>query len=119
MRYLGTLLELLVDLVLICYTLGCLWFWWVRQVDNEKYADFNFIDDNLELVDVSLSTKVLRSCYFILTTVSTVGYGDYLPKNVYEFAFDVIIMLIGVGTFSYIMGSLNASIEDYNKISSS
>ena len=63
-------------------------------------------------------TKLLRSCYFALTTVSTVGYGDYLPKNTSEFALIVIIMIVGTVQFSYIMGSFNSALTDYHQLSS-
>jgi hypothetical protein len=97
-------------MVLITYSLGCLWFWYVKRVDDEKYSKLNFIDDNFLLDDAHNYSKVLRSCYFILTTISTVGYGDYLPKNPSEYALLGIIMLLGVGVFAYIMGSFNSAV---------
>ena len=37
--------------------------------------------------------------------LSTVGYGDFYPINEAEMIYCSIVMLIGVGFFSYIMGS--------------
>jgi hypothetical protein len=54
----------------------------------------------------------------MLTTITTVGYGDYLPKNIYEMALLSIIMLLCVALFAYFMGSFNTAIEDYNAITS-
>ena len=48
--------------------------------------------------------------------MSTVGYGDYLPKNTYEQALLSVIMLVGVVWFAYIMGSFNSVIEDFNSL---
>lgn len=42
-------------------------------------------------------------CYFALTTLSTVGYGDYVPISNTEKIATVIVMMSGVAFFSYIM----------------
>jgi len=47
----------------------------------------------------------ITSCYFILTTLATLGYGDYFPKNNDERVLGIVIMLIGVAFFSYIIGT--------------
>lgn len=44
-------------------------------------------------------------CYFALTTLSTVGYGDYVPISSLEMISTVIVMLGGVAFFSYIMNN--------------
>ena len=41
--------------------------------------------------------------YFALTTLSTVGYGDFKPISVVEKIFGSIIQIIGVTFFSILM----------------
>ena len=48
--------------------------------------------------------QVSTSLYFSLTTLSTVGYGDFYPISSIEMILGVITMLLGVFFFSYIMG---------------
>jgi len=55
------------------------------------------------------------SCYYALTTLSTVGYGDYYPVSNIERIIAVIIMLGGVAFFSYIMGNFIEIISNYEK----
>jgi len=55
------------------------------------------------------------SCYFALTTLSTVGYGDYYPVCNLERIIAVLIMLGGVAFFSYIMGNFIEIISNYEK----
>ena len=43
-------------------------------------------------------------CYFALTTLSTVGYGDLSPQSNVEKIVGIIIMILGIALFSYIMG---------------
>lgn len=47
----------------------------------------------------------MTSCYFALTTLATVGYGDYYPISWIEKIFAVLVMLLGVAFFSYIIGN--------------
>ena len=42
--------------------------------------------------------------YFSMTTLSTVGFGDITAKSNLEKIVAMIVMLVGVGFFSYIMG---------------
>jgi hypothetical protein len=52
--------------------------------------------------------------YFAITTLSTVGYGDYHPISDYEMIFASLIMLGGVAFFSYIMGNFMDIISSYS-----
>jgi hypothetical protein len=47
--------------------------------------------------------------YYVLTTLSTVGYGDVVgyDSNL-EFCFQMIVMIIGIGFFAYFMGKMNS-----------
>ena len=58
-------------------------------------------------------SKLIISCYFALTTLSTVGYGDYYPITDIEIMTAVSLMLCGVAFFSYIMGSFIEIISNY------
>jgi potassium voltage-gated channel Eag-related subfamily H protein 8 len=118
MRYIGQLMMLMVNMVLLCYTCACFWFWYVKQTDDLKYSDTDFIEANVKLEDESESRQFLRTLYFILTTVSTVGYGDYLPKNTSEYAVVALIMLTGVAFFAYVMGLFNTTIAEYDELTS-
>lgn len=41
--------------------------------------------------------------YFAMTSLSTVGFGDFYPKNSYERLIGSIILLSGVTIFSTVM----------------
>jgi ABC-type siderophore export system fused ATPase/permease subunit len=56
---------------------------------------------------------VLIAVYFSLTSLSTVGFGDYHPRANSERIFCAIILVLGVMIFSYIMGNFIAMIESY------
>ena len=44
--------------------------------------------------------------YFVFTTITTVGFGDYYPTNDHEGLTWSFVLLGGVALFSYFMGFL-------------
>ena len=82
--------------------------------ENENAQKINFISFN-ELNLLSENHKLIVSCYFALTTLSTVGYGDYYPVSNIERVVTVCVMLMGVAFFSFIMGSFIEIISSYDK----
>ena len=55
------------------------------------------------------------AAYYSLTTLTTVGYGDFYPQNIDERAMAIFIMLIGVSLFTYVMGNFTDLITTYDK----
>ena len=43
-RYFGQMLQLITILLLICYTLGCFWWWFVDAVRHQPYTEEIFYD---------------------------------------------------------------------------
>lgn len=54
------------------------------------------------------------SIYFVLTTTSTVGYGDITPVNTIERLYGCALMLIGVLSFTFISGALSSILSSYD-----
>jgi voltage-gated potassium channel Kch len=52
----------------------------------------------------------VTSIYFTVTTVLTVGYGDIRAYSISEKIFCIILMVIGVISFSYATGALSTII---------
>lgn len=58
--------------------------------------------------------RITLMLYFALTTLSTVGYGDYYPVSSVEMIFTSLVMLGGVAFFSYIMGNFIEILSNYD-----
>lgn len=56
----------------------------------------------------------IMSGYFIVTTISTVGYGDLSASTTLERLFCICIMLAGVTTFTFISGALSSILQNYD-----
>jgi hypothetical protein len=51
-------------------------------------------------------TYYVRAIYWAITTLATVGYGDIAPRNNPEMIYAMVVMLLGVGTYGYVVGNV-------------
>lgn len=59
--------------------------------------------------------KAVINCYFVLTTFSTVGFGDLTPQSNTERIIVIVMMVCGIAFFSYIMNNFNDVLTNYWK----
>jgi hypothetical protein len=72
--------------------------------------DYGWVNDDIHLIS---SKQIVSLSYYALTTLSTVGYGDFLPKATNEKMVMAFILLIGVTILSLIMNKLMAVLKDF------
>jgi hypothetical protein len=53
-------------------------------------------------------TRYLRSLYWSITTLATIGYGDITPTENAQIVYTMIVMLIGVGIYGYVIGNITS-----------
>ena len=111
------ILRLIIIAIICTYFVGCLWYLVVNSINSEE--DVKNCETFLcafEIQDIeSTYTKIIISCYFALTTLSTVGYGDLYPISEAEMLVGILVMMIGIVFFSHIMGSFIEIISNYDK----
>ena len=54
------------------------------------------------------STIYVTSLYWVVTTLTTVGYGDIYGNTVQEYIYTMIVEFIGILVFSIIMSTVNS-----------
>jgi hypothetical protein len=102
--------RLFIIAFIITYFSGCLWYLIVSVYDDKEQNSFYY---KFKLDEKDNQSRLIISCYFALTTLATVGYGDFYPITDIEIMTSVILMLCGVAFFSYIMGSFIEIISNY------
>ena len=70
--------------------------------DTDKYTFYNVYG----LGELTAFENVSIVMYFMFTTMSTVGFGDFNPKSEIERIIMTFILIIGVTCFAYIMSQL-------------
>lgn len=78
--------------------------------DDEKGNNKPDFDKN------SLTQVYIRASYFIITTLTTVGYGDFRGFTNNEYIFQMAVEFIGIGFFSFLMGSINNILIQESKL---
>ena len=63
----------------------------------------------------SFPTIYLSSIYFLITTVTSVGYGDIIGKTITEFYFQIVILVVGIIAYSWLISSLSNYVKENNK----
>ena len=49
----------------------------------------------------------ITSFYWVVTTLTTIGYGDYKGFTINEYIYTMFVEFAGIAFFSFIMGSIN------------
>jgi len=84
---------------------------YILLAELESDHDNNWVlnEGNLDGIDL-----YVISVYFVVTTVATVGYGDISPYTTEERIFCIILMLVGVSSFTFVSGALSSLISNYD-----
>ena len=60
--------------------------------------------------------KLVKVWYFAITTLTTIGFGDFSPQSVQERIIASGILMFGVAIFSFIMGQFIEILMNYKKV---
>lgn len=72
---------------------------WGTWLENEDFNISKKKDDG--------SYVYITSLYWVVTTLTTVGYGDIYGKTEQEYIYTMIVEFIGILVFSIIMSTVN------------
>lgn len=92
---------------MLSHIFGCIWIFIARNLEETGWIQSN--DYN----DLSPIQLYLTALYFTFTTISTVGYGDISGGAFLERLYCIIILFIGVLSYSFIAGSITSIIINY------
>ena len=93
--------------MIMVHTLGCLWF---IIANLSKDQDQTWIY-RYEYNDKPTYDQYIACVYFIITTVTTVGYGDIHAKTPIERLFGCALMIIGVVAYTMAISYLTSLIS--------
>ena len=118
-RYFFKIIRLIIMATILSYVLGCIWYLICHSIFNRRfnigYPKTKTFYTEYKLYNKSPLKRLMLCCYYVLTGLTTVGYGDYNASNEYEKIFGIIIMFLGVAIFSYVMSEFSDQINIYNQ----
>jgi voltage-gated potassium channel len=61
-----------------------------------------------------VSDQYLRALYWCVTTIATIGYGDYYPNHDVnlQIIYTIVVQIFGVGMYGYIIGNMASLIAN-------
>ncbi|OMJ89986.1 hypothetical protein SteCoe_7775 [Stentor coeruleus] len=96
--------QFLLTVFFFVHFIGC--FWYFSAVVDEFSPDTWVV--RYEMMDLDKGALYLTCIYWAITTITTVGYGDISAKTSLEKTIAIILMLCGVGFYSFTIGSLSS-----------
>ena len=88
--------------MVLCHVGACLWYLLARFGDFDKHTW-------LGRAALEPGPEAYMAClYFTITTITTVGYGDITPATFGERAFCVVLMLVGVISYSFAISQFSS-----------
>jgi hypothetical protein len=70
---------------------------------------------HINIQDENLLTKYISSFYFVIETMTTVGYGDIISISFFEICFQIILLSIGIVSYSFIVTKFGNYIKKKSK----
>ena len=94
--------KFLVSILLLMHWLACIWFFsaFASGFPADSWAA------RANIVDSGPVAQYIRSIYWTITTMTTVGYGDITPARSAEYVLSAVIMLMGASLYAFIIGSI-------------
>jgi len=80
---------LILGFFLLSHAFSCLWLW------------IHGFDSSMSNID-----NYVQSLYWIITTLTSVGYGDIVPTGNIEMLFTIFLQLFGVGVLAFLVGTV-------------
>ena len=118
-RYFFKIVRLMIMASILAYVLGCVWYLICLSIFNNRfsigYPESETFFTKYKIYQKTPIKRLMLSCYYVLTGLTTVGYGDYNATNEYEKIFGITVMFLGVAIFSYVMSEFSDQINIYNK----
>jgi hypothetical protein len=81
--------------------------WWISIGLNEEIVDSSWISKIKEDSRDNERFVYITSIYWVMSTLTTVGYGDQKGYTPLEYGFTMGVEFVGILVFSIMMGFIN------------
>jgi len=91
--------RLVVVIIVVLHVLACIWYLiaFAQEFPEDSWPV------RYGVVAEGIGMTYLLSIYWVVTTATTIGFGDIVPENGEEYVFALVVMLIGASLFAYVI----------------
>jgi voltage-gated potassium channel len=86
------------------YLLLAFFFYWLAIIAH--WLTCGWMDMGIYTEGMDSTTKYITSLYWVIETLSTVGYGETSPTTNIQYVYAMIIMFFGVGMYGFIIANV-------------
>jgi hypothetical protein len=104
-KILISIFRLLVQVLLVSYFFACLWIligMW-HLVEHEDGWIYHSTEGGIQEAD--FISYLITAVYWVITTFTSVGYGDILGSTPSEYAYVMLVEMVGICFFGYMIGT--------------
>lgn len=102
--------KFFIAITLFVHWIACIWF---GLAYLNGFSEKSWILRN-GFLDLEPFEQYIRSLYWVITTITTVGYGDITPILNYEYIMTIIIMLLGASLYAFVIGNIASMVSNSN-----
>jgi hypothetical protein len=104
--------KFLIIILLVIHWIACIWFLtaYVSKFPLNSWA----VRAGIENADSF--TQYLRSLYWAIVTMTTVGYGDITPLRNTEYILTIFVILLGATTYAFMIGNIASLISKIDSV---
>ena len=101
--------------ILLNHFIGCMWIFIGRTFSEDEAEDNHSWINASGFENLGIMQLYVAAYYYVMQTLTTVGYGDIVMVKLSERIMSIFILFIGVIVFSFISGSLTNIIANHEK----
>lgn len=95
-------IKYFVSILLLIHWLACFWFY---SAFASAFPPDSWVA-RAGIAGADAVIQYIRSLYWTITTMTTVGYGDITPARTQEYILAGVIMIMGASLYAFIIGSI-------------
>ena len=95
---------------LVTHVVACTWF---LTASAQGFPEGNWAE-TAGIESAPPTEQYVRSLYWTITTMTTVGFGDITPSRTTEYLVAMLVMLLGASLYAFLVGSIASLLSSLN-----